>query len=181
MAVKEDRRTKMTKGMLKNSLLELLKTVSIHQVSIRELCTRADVNRSTFYKYYGSQYELLAEMEDDWLQSIEKNMCHITRAEDVPFTDILIFLEENMELSRLLANSNVDPEFPQKIFNLPSVKKLIDKNFSAGEKGNVREFIHHFYVNGAYSVLKCWLNKEERESPQEMARIMFRVLEKVRI
>ena len=55
MEKKEDRRVAMTKRMLKDALTDLLREVDIYHVSIRELCQRADINRTTFYKYYGSQ------------------------------------------------------------------------------------------------------------------------------
>ena len=64
MEKKEDRRVRVTKRMLKDALIELLKTKDIYHISIRELCETADVNRTTFYKYYGNQFDLLADMED---------------------------------------------------------------------------------------------------------------------
>lgn len=63
MEKKEDRRIAMTKRLLKAALIELLKEQDIYHISIRELCERADVNRTTFYKYYGSQFDLLTDME----------------------------------------------------------------------------------------------------------------------
>ena len=57
----------MTRRMLKDALTDLLREVDIYHVSIRELCQRADINRTTFYKYYGSQFDLLADMENDLL------------------------------------------------------------------------------------------------------------------
>ena len=61
MEKKEDRRVTMTKRLLKDALTEMLRKEDIYHVSIRELCERADVNRTTFYKYYGNQFDLLAE------------------------------------------------------------------------------------------------------------------------
>ncbi len=179
MAEREDRRTRMTKRMLKDSLLELLKTVGIHDISIRELCDLADVNRSTFYKYYGSQYALLSEMEDDWLQSIENSIDAVKGIDQVQFVQVLSFVNDNIELSRLLVNSNVDPEFPQKLFALPSVKRLIDENLQTGEQNEAAEYFYTCYINGGYSVIKHWLNKANRESPENMARIMTHVYSRI--
>ena len=67
MERKEDRRVAMTKKMLKDALTEMLSEKDVYHISIRELCQRADVNRTTFYKYYGSQFDLLADMENDLL------------------------------------------------------------------------------------------------------------------
>ena len=69
-----NQRVAITKKLLKTSLTELLQTQSIYQISIRELCLRAGINRSTFYKYYGSQFDLLSEMEQDLLQNVETTL-----------------------------------------------------------------------------------------------------------
>ena len=65
MDKREDRRVTMTKRMLKDALIEMLKEKDIYHISIRELCERADVNRTTFYRYYSSQFDLLSDMERD--------------------------------------------------------------------------------------------------------------------
>ena len=48
----ETRRTKMTKRLMKDALMELMENEPLASVSITELCALADVNRSTFYSYY---------------------------------------------------------------------------------------------------------------------------------
>ena len=52
MPEKPNQRILLTKTMLKNSLLELLQTETIQKVSIKQICQNAQINRSTFYKYY---------------------------------------------------------------------------------------------------------------------------------
>ena len=88
MEKKEDRRIAMTKRLLKAALIELLKEQDIYHISIRELCERADVNRTTFYKYYGSQFDLLTDMEKDMLDFIAKA---IDRYETVLYNFIIAF------------------------------------------------------------------------------------------
>ena len=56
MFEKEDQRVMLTKRLLKDSLVSLLKEKTIFKITIRELCDTAGINRSTFYKYYDSQY-----------------------------------------------------------------------------------------------------------------------------
>lgn len=174
MIKKEDRRIRLTKRMLKESLLEMLKNgTEIHRISIRDLCERADINRSTFYKYYGSQYDLLKEMEDEWLDRIESSINNMGQSYDLHLLDILHFMHENIELSRLLCNSNVDPLFPQRIFSLPAIKRLIVSSLPAQKPDHVVLYTQEFFVSGAYSVIKKWLNKEAGETPEEMVQIMM--------
>ena len=64
----DGRRVKMTKLLLKQSLLELMKQKSIHDISIKEVCLGADINRSTFYRHYNTQYELYDEIVNEILR-----------------------------------------------------------------------------------------------------------------
>ena len=59
---RDDRRTQYSKRVIKESLLELLQEKPLNKITVKELCDRADVNRSTFYAYYTDIYELHRKM-----------------------------------------------------------------------------------------------------------------------
>ena len=48
--MKDNQRVRLTKRLLQDSLIELMKTKTIYKISIKEICELAEVNRSTFYK-----------------------------------------------------------------------------------------------------------------------------------
>ena len=52
-----DRKT--TQDLLFDALLELLARRSFDEICVTDVCGRANVHRSTFYKYYADKYELL--------------------------------------------------------------------------------------------------------------------------
>ena len=72
MNIKDNRRVSMTKKIIKDTFIEMLEKKNIQRIYVRELCETADINRSTFYKYYESQYDLLTEMQNDLLVQIEE-------------------------------------------------------------------------------------------------------------
>ena len=67
---KIDRRVKYTRMVIKESLINLLEEKDISQITIKEICENADVNRSTFYAHYTDQYDLLRKIEDEFLANI---------------------------------------------------------------------------------------------------------------
>ena len=171
MEKREDRRISMTKRMLKDTLTEMLTEKDIYHISIRELCERADVNRTTFYKHYGNQFDLLDDMESDLLHLIEKTIAEDKKRSANTVEQLLTFFEKDIEFVRLLLNSNVDPEFPQKLFSLAIVESSVeDMMANIGKKEY--EYIYRFVLCGAYEIVRLWVNKEDRESPEEMARII---------
>ena len=70
----ENQRIRVTKRMLKEALVKLLENKPIEKVSVLEICQTAEINRTTFYKYYGSQYDLMSDIQDDFLRELEINL-----------------------------------------------------------------------------------------------------------
>lgn len=60
---KSDRRTRYTKQIIKESLLEMLRTMPIEQITVKGLCEKAEINRATFYNHYETLTVLLEEIE----------------------------------------------------------------------------------------------------------------------
>ena len=74
MATKNNRRTLITKRILKESLLELMQTKSISKITIKEICDLSDMSRSTFYLHYQDQFELLEDIEKEVLKQTFQNL-----------------------------------------------------------------------------------------------------------
>lgn len=55
---RDDRRTQYSKRVIKEALFALMQEKPINKITVKELCERADVNRSTFYAYYTDIYDL---------------------------------------------------------------------------------------------------------------------------
>ena len=57
MEKNENQRIKLTKRLLKESLLKLLTEKNIKKISVSELCQTAGINRSTFYNHYNQVHQ----------------------------------------------------------------------------------------------------------------------------
>ena len=64
----EDRRVIKTKKNLKATLIEMMGEISFEQISITELCKRAEIRRITFYAHYSDKYALADDIFSDMLQ-----------------------------------------------------------------------------------------------------------------
>ena len=56
--VKDNRRVHYTKAALRQSLISHLKKKPIDRITVKEICETADLNRGTFYAYYGFRHGL---------------------------------------------------------------------------------------------------------------------------
>ncbi|HKM04499.1 MAG TPA: TetR/AcrR family transcriptional regulator [Lachnospiraceae bacterium] len=177
---KDNRRSQITEQLLRESLLKLLQTEEIHKISIRALCEHANVNRSTFYKHYGSQYDLLKDMEEILVSQIEKQLTsngeHITGEESL--INILTFFKNNLDLCKMLINSNIDPEFPKRMLYLPSILEKINLKITDDNISNISYF-HDYILYGGYQMIKRWINNGCIESPVQMAQILNYAFQKL--
>lgn len=180
MNAKDNRRVQITKQLLRESLLDLLKTEEIHKISIRALCEHANVNRSTFYKHYGSQYDLLQELENILITQIET---HVPPADGVladseSLLNILTFFYNNYDLCKMLINSNIDPDFPKRLLYLPSILEIIDLKITDDNISNT-SYYHDYVLYGGYQIVKRWINNGCIETPAQMAQILNYAFKKI--
>ncbi|MDO7021553.1 helix-turn-helix domain-containing protein, partial [Brachyspira innocens] len=71
---KKDLRIIKTQKLLKESLLELLKSNSLKDISVTEICEHALVNRVTIYDHFNNKEELLNSIIEDIKEDIIKEL-----------------------------------------------------------------------------------------------------------
>lgn len=172
----ENRRVQMTKRLLKNALIEMLEEgVPIGKVYIRDLCNRAEINRSTFYKYYGSQYDLLEETESDFIHHLSVHL-EGAIADSSVFYSLCKYLDENLKLARVLINNNADAKFAEKIFRLPVLLENYKILFGHRFDRNELEYPYIFFTHGGFYMIRAWLNKDNREPTEEFSELIVKLL-----
>ncbi|MDD7739067.1 MAG: TetR-like C-terminal domain-containing protein [Lachnospiraceae bacterium] len=169
----ENQRIRITKKMLKNALMDLLENQPIGKVTVYSLCEKAEINRTTFYKYYGSPYELLDEIETDYFRELEHCLTENNEEGSNGLVSALCFLEGERKNWRVLINTVHDEEFAQRLFDLPVIRRLLDHYIGNAQKEGQRDYIRLFICHGGYAIIRQWLKKDNGESPEEIADLIF--------
>ena len=120
-----NRKIQMTKRCIREVLFECLKEKDINKITISSLCEKADINRSTFYKYYGSQYDVIKEMEQEVIQLINEQLND--QPKETSFIQLLQFLKSNKETIKIFFECNVDNEFPKQVLALDSINNQLEQ------------------------------------------------------
>jgi len=63
--------------MLQDAVFELLKEKNVNEISVTELCAKANINRGSFYKYYTNIYDLLFQIKNKFLMSARETVDEI--------------------------------------------------------------------------------------------------------
>ncbi|MGM9521761.1 MAG: TetR/AcrR family transcriptional regulator [Oscillospiraceae bacterium] len=177
MGMKPNQRIALTKQLIYRSFLTLLKKKSIHQISIRELCETAGINRTTFYNHYGSQYDVLAEIADNYLGEIAKTIenADVRDKESVHSRVALVlrFIQDNLELSAMLLNNNIDETFAQRLFSLPKIGDMLNTALANIRDEKEKTAMISFVIYGSYKVIQDWINDPDRISPTQETELML--------
>ena len=67
---KDDKRIRRTKRSIHEALLELIQEKAVTRITTTELCLKAEVNRNTFYAHYATPEDVLAELEQEFLDDL---------------------------------------------------------------------------------------------------------------
>lgn len=61
-----------TRTRLKNALIDLCSEKPYYDITIQDICSRADTYRSTFYRYYDAKDTMLREIEHEYIADTRK-------------------------------------------------------------------------------------------------------------
>ena len=165
----DGRRVRMTKMLLKNALIDIMKTKSIHLVSIKEICEEADVNRSTFYRQYNTQYDLY----DDIIEDIANDISGIYKNDFTTLdflTKVLEYIESKRETFLVILSDNGKVSLGEAFVLFTG--RFIDHNVTSELVTYVMEFI----AAGLTSTIWSWLNKENRRPASDVARMLHNLM-----
>ena len=68
--MKQDLRVAVTKRMIQEALIRLLKNKPIDKIKVNELCEESGINRATFYRHYETLQDILREIEADVIRAM---------------------------------------------------------------------------------------------------------------
>lgn len=169
----DSRRVRMTKKLLKASLIELMKETPLHSITIKDICDGADVNRSTFYRHYETQFDLYDDIIGDISADIEVILSEYSgekRDICVFLTNTLEYIEKNRETFLVILSDKGSIGLGE-AFNKITTKFLPTE--STTELGT---YIAQFVAAGMTSVLWTWLNQENRRSAKDVARVIYALM-----
>lgn len=166
-----NRKIQMTKRLIRESLFECLKEKGINKITISGLCEKADINRSTFYKYYGSQYDVIKEMEQEVIKLINEQLND--QPNETSFIQLLQFLKSNKETIEIFFTCNVDNEFPKQVLALDSINKQLE------QVSQNDPHIKNYILFGSLATIQQWIDAGCIESCEEIANIINRIVDKL--
>lgn len=179
---KNDQRTRLTRNLLEGALVALMGEKPLKDISVRELCQRAGVNRSTFYLHYYDIYDLMEDMErqigEEVFHTLGKGPFGSDQSTFSSFyTTLFGLLGRNAELCAILLGENGDKDFVARLFAQVREKCVGEwsRLYPAATRAQV-ETCFTFTSAGSVGILRTWLDSGCRVEAAEVARQVERLV-----
>ena len=176
--VQESRKTKYTQTALKDSLIELMREKPISRITIKELCEKADINRTTFYAHYTDQFQLLKNIEDEtlaWAKETIAGFSGITGKSAVMkyLEHIFEYLIKNINHVQVLMSEQGDIDFQRDLLGVMYEQcgtwLINDMNLDLVTS----ELCFVFIVNGSVGLIQHWLKTGMKETAAELSELIY--------
>jgi AcrR family transcriptional regulator len=173
----QNRSVRNTKKRLRESLMKLVLRKQLGSITVKELTSDADVNRSTFYFHYQDVKAMVKEMEDSFFEDFATTLSAIDQKSHDSITILVKCLENHMDLCKIVLGENGDMEF------LEQMKVIIENKCSRIWKEAVPEMsdedlklLDSFLIGGAVSTLQNWVRDENRQPAEDIAKVLNRLI-----
>jgi AcrR family transcriptional regulator len=178
MNTKNNQRTRLSKMLFKNALMDLLKEKgSINKVSVRELCDRAELNRSTFYAHYQEPNDLLIEIETELLDATEEHLKKIGAENEIGahkyILSFLQYIRQNDKPFRALLIDSTDPEFRSR-FMQQSIIQFVE-NLRIVLPKELEQYIFSYILNGSTGIIIQWIRSDYAADENEIVNLLFSI------
>lgn len=159
-----NRRSVMTKKIFRETLIDLLQTNHISEISVKRLAEAADLNRSTFYSHYDNQMDVLHELEKETYERVQSFIISGTQSPGKPdslmiFRQLLSFIKDNSKLFLVLLGQNGSQDFQQKLMELTG-QAAASGGYRSKADDSKSYYARVYRVAGCTRVIEDWIVRE---------------------
>lgn len=177
----------LTAVRMDEAFLELLERKDFSYITVKEICQKAGVNRSTFYLHYETIDDLVLEGAQHIIRQLIEFMPYDTteflkKLPDCPLEELylieseyltpyLTFIREHrrifrlsLEQASLLKMENAYDELFRHVFT-PILNRFL-------VPPAVRKYMMPFYINGLIAIISEWLKEDCKDSIEQIISVM---------
>lgn len=170
----EDRRVRKTRRRIKEAMLRCLQDTPLKSVTVKAICDEADINRSTFYAHYPDPFALYDELQEEIVEEMTRSLVHIQDTEDsfhAFLLNVVRYTQEHQAAFLALVKNDVrslQQTMTQAVqrLHLPSLEQFGDRQV----------YVQEYFYSGTVAMLSLWLEGGGRETPEEMAGLLEKIL-----
>lgn len=167
---KQDLRVLKTQKAFMHAFTELLKTKAFDRITVQDLCDRALVQRSTFYRHYKDKYHLLACATEHALTHITQEHVSAIRSDNATLRleqyidNLLTYVYDNQVILRHVISHYMHDEVTSIIYKQVylAVRQQTHAELLSGKRLDIdTDVFNHFIAGGLISIMLNWSNQND--------------------
>lgn len=169
--MKTDARTQYTKKVIRECFFALLKEKPLNKITVKSICERAQINRTTFYRYYSDPYDLMEKLETELLNSFQNYVRNISaQGPEQAIEAMMNAVKDNTELYTILISDNADRQY---------IGKMVANSYESFQRGfaqrypqfttKQRRWLYYYMAQGCISIVLDWVDGGMKEEPKDVA------------
>jgi len=181
---REDLRVRRTRKLLWEALMAELSERAFEEVTVKDICERAMVHRTTFYKHYADKYALLEQgmrQMYDYLVAEEQHVSPSAFSVDHPppyFVRLFEHVAEHQQFYKVMLCGEGIGRFQKlvKDYIAEVAEAKVRESPAANQRLAVPLAMHVQFLAGAIlGLLAWWLENDMPLSPHHMAQYLLSV------
>ena len=150
--------------------------------TVGQLCQRAQINRSTFYRHYTDVYDLMNRVEQEFqhglYRSLDGDSAFLARLGSKPeeLEPLIAYIGQNPHFYRVYLQKYAVSEDDRSYQRYWQTQVLpLFQSHGVSNEEHIR-YYYEYVKTGMVAIFRLWLENGCRETPAELARILFRLL-----
>ena len=161
--MRSDRRVQYTKKAIREAFLSLLESSPLEDVTVKEICCIADINRATFYRNYADLYALYDAIEEEMLSAAFPDTM-----KSFSILDFLLLIQENKAFYREVYRKGKVSASSLKIIG--RYRAEVQSMLRPDMDPELYDTCLRFAVYGVSGLLRDWLESDCKEDARQIAR-----------
>lgn len=175
------------KQLIENSLIQLMEEQRFREITIKMLCNKAGINRSTFYAYFEDKYALLDSMIDSHISHLESILnndlqdLHLQKDKkssiEKYLEHIFQYIYEHRQFFRVLLTLHPAQNFTQKLLSnwRNNYMHVLETTASL----EYPDYFISYTLGGQFGVLYFWLQNDCPEPPEVISKVIHNNIMKI--
>lgn len=149
---KEDLRILKTEKAIKNAFIELRNKKPLEKITVKELCSLALINKSTFYSHYEDIYALSEAMEQETVSSIIGSIDHLKEytpeKSDAYTRELCLAFMSQSSLIRILFSGKDQSHLGYRLDM--ALKEMLFRKYPGYRDDASKQILLSYIIQGAY-------------------------------
>ena len=174
-----DIRIEKTKQSIINAFIEIRSRKEVERITVKELCEKARINKSTFYAHYKDIYDLIDDVFAIEINRVINDEAHYDTFYDELHRVALLAVENKTAIAHIYYSKSRDV-LDNYLF---TISKNLVKNFARSEIDRQQlidtdiEFVCDFYAHSLVGIILDWIKGSSQTDSVEFLKKIAVVLE----